>query len=156
MLAYVRAREIERKSISAKGAGEKQGAVEWWHLVDGVSDEATRLKLIRELSEGAEAKKSVVALKGAVRICSETFDIDTYLRGEKQPTAQDLPQLSSSSVLNSERVQALRNLANRLTENEQLASFDLEYDGRRVRQRTTKSTLVQPDEIEALLSLIQQ
>lgn len=148
MLAYVRARELERRSRSS--GAEKPASEGWWRLVDGIADEAVRLKLIRELSEGAEARKSVTALKAAVRLCSASFDIDAYLRGETQPASQSLPSPSGQLSLDAAQRRSLRQLAKRLTDKGELAGFDLEFDGKRVRQRSTKSPLIRAEEVEVL------
>lgn len=154
MLAYVRARELERH-------GKWEGRVadrthHWWQVLDGVSDEKVRVQLMRALVEGGEAKKQVSALKRAVLLCSPTFDIDAYLRGQEQHVVGH-PELAAAGVatlveqpIDMAAQNSLTGLLERLRNNKLLASFELEYDGARVRQRVTKEALVSATELTAV------
>ena len=152
MLAYVRAREHER--------GDKQGRHniaktqhKWWNLIDQVGDEEIRGRLMRELAEGSEAKRVNAALKRAVYLCSPSFDIDSYLKSNDQaPGIEDSLENRSASnkLLNDALTEMLRTLLKRFQDNDSLAAFDLEFDGKRVRQRTTKQTLISAVELKVL------
>ena len=150
MLAYIRAREHERCAV-APNSGTKRDQQDWWHLVEGIDDEILRAKLMRELSEGREAKNQVAALKVAVRICSSEFNIEAYLRGENPPNNVKTPLLPSAAV--EEHGATIERLVERLTNAEQLGAFELECDGKRVRQKTTKTPLVEASELAALIAI---
>lgn len=154
MLAYVRARELERKGTLESGVSERPHP--WWHLLEGITDEKVRLLLMRALAEGCEAKKQVAALKRAVLLCSSAFDVDAYLRGEEQPSDKRPDAASSQIATSGSRIvpkaaaEPLSALLGRLRNNKLLAGFELEYDGARVRQRVTKETLVSSIELAAV------
>lgn len=156
MLAYVRAREQER--VATASPLKAATKLEWWHLVDGVTDDAVKARLMRELSEGSEAKRAVATLKAAVRLCSPSFDVDAYLRGDEScatpVSTPALPSPKDGAALSPGSKTAIAQLTSRLTDNTALAAFDLEWDGKRVRQRTSKETFASLDEIAALQAAI--
>jgi hypothetical protein len=157
MLAYVRAREQERIGIKATAAATTK--VPWWHLLDGVTDEKTRARLMRELSEGSEAKKTVAILKRAVHLCSSSFDIDAYLRGDENGFVKwSEGRLPSDATFTPPQlttlVEEVQQLIAKLKDNAGLGAFELEYDGKRVRQRITKETLISAADFSAIDELL--
>lgn len=153
MLAYIRAREHERRTPTEKKEASRTQQ-EWWHLVDSIEDDTLKARLMRELSEGREAKNQVTALKAAVRLCSVTFDIEAYLRGGNPANAVALPALPPPEAIFP--MDEIVRLVERLTSLQELACFDLECDGKRVKQRRTKATLIEAPELAALRALVQR
>lgn len=152
MLAYVRQRDLERRP--SRSVPRNASKNEWWQLVDDVHDEVVKLRLMRLLSDGQKSAREVVALKGAVRLCSPNFNIDGYLSGQQSTYASsEIPRLAGTSGVSDQNA-LLTSLVDRLTTPASLAAFDLEFDGQRVRQIATKEPLVTMEELAVLRAFL--
>jgi len=151
MLAYVRAREEEQgKTRIPKTATPVEEALE------SLPDHILKARLRRELAEGRQAVNQLAVLKRAICTLRPTFDIDAFIRGDltesAAPSVQALP--APARLVNSGEQEALSALLARLTDDGGLSEFGLTFDGRRVKHRNTRDTLVSPEALSALSKVI--
>lgn len=147
MLAYVRAREEEQGTTRIpKTATPVEEALE------SLSDHVLKTRLRRELAEGRQAVHQLAVLKRAISTLRPTFDIDDFVRGDlaesAAPSVQALP--APPRLMNNREQEALSVLLARLTNDVELSEFGLTFDGRRVKHRDTRGTLVSPEMLSAL------
>lgn len=150
LLAYVRRREIECECGNVRhGKSVIDG------FVDSIPDLDVRQAIRIELEVGQEAIRQLRMIKQGLQ---QIPQIDVYaILGEKKGPAA-LPSgtgAESTSVPCKNRdVELIRELLARLADNNFLAGFDLQADGKRVKNKATKEALISNTEMAALKRVV--
>lgn len=160
LLAYVRAREAEQQITPIPKA---RAPVE--EALEAIEDRILKMRLRRELAQARQATNELAVLKRAMLTLRPTFDIDSVIRSAgstlpsdaANPVAASLPETNKKAVelvVQPPGLEALRSLFRLLSDDSQLSEFGLTFDGRRVKHRDTRTTLVSAEALAALSALV--
>ncbi|WP_345822101.1 hypothetical protein ABC766_10090 [Methylobacterium fujisawaense] len=150
MLAYVRARQAEVFGLSRPRPPRTRGRrVD--EIIAAIQDVDDRILVMEVLESGYAAEKRYSILTSALRTMPGV-DVDALLSGAKEQTRSS--KLDGAAALGPDNRRLLQTLVSRLTNERQLPTFGLRYDGRRIRMLVPPGIeLVTKDELDLLRSL---
>jgi len=151
LLAYVRRREIEQENVVKRR--KRPAGLE--DDVDQIPDMNARQRIRFELDDGREAKRQLRLIKsGLLKI--PAIDLASVLENSETvavPSDRKKLAIPSSEPVGPDWHLLLENLVTRLADKALLASFDLENDGNRIINRSTREALIRKPELALLKRL---
>ncbi|MDX9859470.1 MAG: hypothetical protein RBS99_01015 [Rhodospirillales bacterium] len=151
LLAYVRRREIEQENVVKRR--KRPAGLE--DDIDQIPDMNARQRIRFELDDGREAKRQLRLIKsGLLKI--PAIDLAGVLGNSETvsvPSDGKTLAIPSTGPIDPDWHLLLEGLVTRLADKALLASFDLENDGNRIKNKTTKETLIRKPELALLKRL---